>query len=117
MIVYKLFKQRKDGTLGPLFINARLRVPLGEWLPAEDHPTKGFARRPAWHSGLLPEAPHLSTKGRVWAECEVPDDDWEIFKRPSNQGGAWVLSGAIKVNRVLTPEEVESILRASQVER
>ena len=115
MRVFKLFRQRAGGSLGPLFINARLRVPLGVWLPAEDHPTKGFARRPAWHSGLLPSAPHLSERGRVWAECEVPDDDWQIFKRPSNQGGAWILSQAIKVNRVLTSDEVSDIL-ASQSE-
>lgn len=29
---YKLFRLRKDGTLGPLFINASLRVPQRGWV-------------------------------------------------------------------------------------
>jgi hypothetical protein len=48
-IAYKLFRVRKDGTLGPLFINRPQRVPVGKALVAEDHPTKGFAFRPGWH--------------------------------------------------------------------
>jgi hypothetical protein len=73
---YKLFHKRVDGTLGPLFINRRLRVPVGEWLPAEDHPTKGFARRPGWHAMPSMEGSHLakSAKGhgtRVWCEVEI----------------------------------------------
>lgn len=43
---YKLLRLRKDGTLGPLFINARMRIPVGKWLKAESHPTKGYALRP-----------------------------------------------------------------------
>lgn len=49
MIGYKLFRQRKDGTLGPLFINRRQRLTIGETYIAEEHPTKGFAFRPGWH--------------------------------------------------------------------
>lgn len=56
---YKLFRRRGDGSLGPLFINKRQRIPLGEWLQAEDHPTKGYAHRPGWHCGVAPSAPHL----------------------------------------------------------
>lgn len=29
------------------------------------------------------------------------------FKRPAHQGGEWRIAGALKINRVLTPEEVE----------
>jgi hypothetical protein len=96
---YKLFRQRKDGTLGPLFIGARQRVPLGEWLEAEDIPTKGYAHRPGWHSGRRPEAPHLTEKGRVW--CEVWIRDYESYRRPESQGGEWLISKWLKVVRVL----------------
>lgn len=46
MIGYKLFRQRKDGTLGPLFINRRQRLEVGKTYEAEEHRTKGFAFRP-----------------------------------------------------------------------
>lgn len=107
IVVYKLFRQRKDGSLGPLFIGARQRIELGVVLSAEDIPTKGYAHRPGWHSGWEPYAPHLSEKGRVWAQCEIPSDaDWYEFKRPQNQGGAWIISTAIIVKRILTRSEV-----------
>lgn len=98
--VWKLFKQRADGSLGPLFINARLRVPVGEWMEAEDHPTKGFAHRPGWHCTLRPEAPHLklNPKGgprRVWAECEA--EGLTYYNRPESQGGTWVLARRLRV--------------------
>lgn len=109
---YKLFKKRRDGSLGPLFINAKLRVPLGEWMEAEDHPTKGFAHRPGWHATLAPVAPHLkeNPKGgpqRVWVECEVID--YKKFNRPQSQGGTWVLAQYLRAIRELSPEEVEAI--------
>lgn len=100
MKAYKLFRLRKDGTLGPLFINARLRVPVGEWMPAEDHPTKGFAHRPGWHATLEPVAPHLSEKGRVWCEVTL-GGTVRRFERPESQGGTWVLADALRVDRVL----------------
>lgn len=59
MIGYKLFRRRANGTLGPLFINRRLVVPVGEWLTAEEHPTNGYAYRPGWHACLTPSATHL----------------------------------------------------------
>jgi len=46
MIAYKLFRQRKDGTLGSLFINKRNIIPVNKWLNAESFPTKGYAVRP-----------------------------------------------------------------------
>ena len=103
MKVYKLFRQRKDGTLGPLFINARLRVPVGEWLQAECVPTKGFAVREGWHSARKPYAPHLKSgpdSGRVWCLCEVRGVCVE-FKRPAAQGGEWILSPWLKVIEIL----------------
>lgn len=95
---FKLFRLMKDGSLAPLFINKKQRIPVGEWLDAEDHPTKGFAHRPGWHCCLKPEAPHLSNKGRVW--CEIEFDNYELFDRPASQGGQWVLAKKMKVIRI-----------------
>lgn len=92
---YKLFRVRKDGTLGPLFINAALRVPMGEWMPAEEHPTKGFAFRPGWHAMATPEAPHLSEKGRAWFKVKLRNVT--VYERPGAQGGKWYLAREIKV--------------------
>ncbi len=98
---FKLLRQRKDGTLGPLFINARQRIPLGEWLLAEDHPTKGFAHRPGWHCTTTPEAPHLSMKGRVWCRVQLGGTVTE-HQRPESQGGMWLLAGYLFVTEILS---------------
>jgi len=94
---YKLLRLRKDGTLGPLFINRRQVIPVGQWLQAEDHPTKGYAHRPGWHCTAKPEAPHLSKKGRVW--CLVEIEDYSEFRRPESQGGLWFLANHMRVIR------------------
>lgn len=62
-IGYKLFRRRRNGTLGPLFINRRQVIPVGEWLDAEAHATRGYAYRPGWHATLRPAAPHLRQGG------------------------------------------------------
>ena len=92
-------RQRKDGTLGSLFINRRATIPINKWMKAEDHPTKGYAHRPGWHCTYEKYAPHLSEKGRVWAEVEVKD--FEIFQRPESQGGKWILARWMKVINLL----------------
>lgn len=77
---YKLF-ERKGDQIFPLFIDKSSPVPVGEWIPAENHPTKGFAKRPGWHIGMIPDAPWLKgangkyksrfAKGeRVWCVVE-----------------------------------------------
>lgn len=104
MIAYKLFKRRCNNTLGPLFINAKLIVPLNEWMEAEDHPTKGYAHRPGWHCTLKPIAPHLKLKPkhgpeRVWCMVEVENID--TYNRPESQGGTWVLAQRLKVLKIL----------------
>lgn len=82
---YKLFEMDKNGLIYPLFIGKNNPVPVNEWLPAENIPTKGFAVRPGWHLGLVPDAPWLkgadgSYKGRwktgkrVWALVEYNDE-------------------------------------------
>lgn len=85
---YKLFEQRDDGKLFPLFIGKTKETPMNEWVPAEivmEH--KGFSHRPGWHIGAqLPSAPWLmgadgtykSQRGkrfkRVWCEVEYAAD-------------------------------------------
>lgn len=108
MRAYKLFRKRRDNTLGPLFINRKLRVKLGTWYDAEDHPTKGYAHRPGWHAGLLPKAPHLTVTGRVW--CEVELEDVAPLPRPESQGGLWLLARRMKVVREMDIDEVWHIL-------
>ena len=95
MIAYKLLRRRKNGTLGPLFINRRQIIPIGKWLKAENHPTKGYAVRPGWHTTLQPEAPHLSMRDRIWMKVEI--DDYTELKRPAIQGGLWWLANRMKV--------------------
>jgi hypothetical protein len=95
MIAYKLFRKRKDGTYGPLFINCKLKIKAGQWLQAESYPTKGFAVRPGWHCCAKPEAPHLSKKNRVW--CVVDIWDYTPHQRPESQGGLWFTANNMKV--------------------
>jgi hypothetical protein len=58
---YKLFEQRSDGKLFPLFIGKNEETIIGEWIPAENithHP--GFSSRPGWHCSMsTPDAPWL----------------------------------------------------------
>ena len=80
MIAYKLMKQRKNGTLGSLFINAKKVYSLNKWMNAEFIPTNGFAERFGWHCCFTPNAPHLkenlsSGEVRVWVEVEVKGKD------------------------------------------
>jgi len=137
---YKIFRVKKNepGKIYPLFIGKNEATAIGEWVPAEHLPTKGFAERPGWHAGILPMAPHLRTKenqmadDRVWAEVEIPADvNWQDvadtqktrdirdrvpvgghyrFKTSKMQGGAWIIGGALKVNRVLSNKEIADIL-------
>jgi hypothetical protein len=133
MTVYKLFRIRKDGSLGPLFIDASARIPLGEWINATYTPRNGYAPRGGWHCGLLPKADHLKQDdGRIWCEClipakqytpedhapmfrkqgdmeMVPADGHYTWKRPAHQGGSWVIAGTLMVLRTLTDAEVAMI--------
>lgn len=104
---YKLLRLRRDGTMGPLFINKRQIVRPGFWLRAEDHPTPGYQHRPGWHAAPAPFAPHLTTKGRVW--CEVQLRYVRMIERPKAQGSAWYLARMMRVTRQLTPAQVQAI--------
>lgn len=97
-IGWKLFRRRKDGTLGPLFINKRQVIEVGKTYRAEDVPTKGYARRPGWHLAPEPHAPHLSLRDRVWAKVEYGEH--YLFIRPRHQGGHWIIANWIRVIEV-----------------
>lgn len=97
---YKLFEQRDDGKLFPLFIGKTKETPMNEWVMAEiimHHPS--FSHRPGWHLGsMMPSAPWLmsadgtykSQRGkrfkRIWCEVEyVADVDYtsEVEQLPN----------------------------------
>lgn len=131
--------KNSPGNIFPLFIGKSTPTPIGVWIEAKFFPTKGFANRPGWHAGILPCAPHLRSKkinsiaiDRVWAEVEIPADvNWQKiadatktgnirdkvpqggfyrFRTSKLQGGAWIIGGALKVNKILTNAEVKKIL-------
>ena len=95
---FKLFEQDHKGNLYALFIDKKTVMPVGKWLKAENHPTKGFGPRPGYHIGEgIPSAPWLmSFDGtyksqrskywkRVWAEVwYVADIDYteEVLQLP-----------------------------------
>ena len=95
MIAYKLFSVRKDGSIGSLFINRKIKLPKNEWLEAETHPTNGYKLRPFWHCCLKPIAPHLTLNGRKWYRVEIKD--YIEMVRPTLQGGTWLLAKKIKI--------------------
>lgn len=98
MIGYKLFRLRKDGSLGPLFINRTQRLMVGVKYKAEAHKTKGYAFRPGWHICSEKNAPHLSKKDRVWAEVEF--FDYTEHVRPVSQGGLWYTANSMTILKV-----------------
>lgn len=95
MIVYKLFRELKNGDITSLFINKKERLVKGVWLEAKEYPTDGYKFRPYWHCTEKPEAPHLSEKNRVWLKVEI--SDYEVFDRPEHQGGKWYLAKNMKI--------------------
>lgn len=101
-----------NGKIYPLFIDKKNATPIGVWLDAECHPTKGFAIRKGWHCCFKPIAPHLkktlkSGEQRVW--CEV--EGYTTYNRPESQGGAWILADKMKIIKVL-PLDFEGITMA-----
>jgi hypothetical protein len=97
MIGYKLFRVRRDGTLGSLFINRRRVLRPGRRYAAECYPTSGFAVRQGWHILAKPEAPHLSMAGRRWYEVEFPAKGAKSLRRPERQGGLWYIATHITI--------------------
>lgn len=99
MKAYKMFRVRKDGTLGSLFCNRRAVVPVGQWLEAEEHPTKGLAFRPGWHCHQAEAPPHLKldAKGETRVIKEVEVEDYQVLNRPESQGGVWYLARRMRI--------------------
>ena len=99
-----------------------------------------LALRPGWHSTEVPLADWIGKmqngelvqrKDTVWCECEVRGEEMEVKERyglrtvpdgfyyhktRSSQPFLWIISRWIRVNRVLTHEEVEAICREHGVE-
>jgi len=103
-LTYKLFRVRKDGAIGSLFINAQARYTTDVWMEARPFRKKGFQFRPGWHSMCEPKAPHLSIKGRAWYLVEI--DQYSIEQRPASQGGEWYLSDRLRIVRPLNEQEL-----------
>jgi len=95
MLAWKLFRVLKDGSITSLFINKSVKLSCDVWYLAEEHKTKGFAFRLGWHVTAKPEAPHLSTKNRVWKQVEI--QDFETLSRPVSQGGTWYLAKKLRI--------------------
>jgi hypothetical protein len=91
---YKLSRVRRDGSIGPLFINRARRIEVGVDYPAECHPTQGYAERHGWHGCAQPVAPHLSERGRKWFRVELTGV--QTYPRPESQGGAWFISDSMR---------------------
>jgi hypothetical protein len=97
---YKLFRVRRDGSLGSLFIDKKKVLPVGQWLNALEVPTKGFAFRPGFHACSEPVAPHLSKEGRVWARVSLIGVT--KHRRPETQGGLWYTAKRMRIDDVQT---------------
>lgn len=110
---YKRMKIRKNGTLGSLFINKKGILPIDKWLKAEYYPTKGYAPRFGWHCTFQPYTPHLKEKGRVWVECFVKN--YRTYDHPECQGGAWILANELKINRILSIDEVIELRKKREI--
>lgn len=95
---FKLVRLRRNGTLGSLFINRRAVLPVGVWMDAEEHRTKGYAFRPGWHVSASPHLPHLVMRDRVWVRVEIAD--YRECVRPEAQGGLWFLAGKMKITDI-----------------
>lgn len=146
VIGYKLFKflPSKPGEARPLFIGGTKETEQGGWVPAENIPTKGYDPRPGWHAGILPDTKHLLRKDgtldpkRRWVRVKLSADvDWQTeadkspkgdiqgripeggyyrWVRSERQGGVWLIGGAIKIDKILTEEEIKQILLENGVD-
>lgn len=150
MITYKLFRE-KDGGLYPLYVNAKERTPIGEWIKSkpgvlvdETHVKANgcggkLRLRSGWHSTNIPftdwigekqdDGTLAQRKDCVWCECEIkgteiesktkqgydiiPDDSYYFFRTNSKQIDPWIISDWMRVNKILSNDEVAEICRAN----
>lgn len=100
MIAYKLFKSRKDGSIGSLFINSSEKYQIKKWMDAKPIKKNGFAFRQGWHCLIEPSAPHLKlnlSSGEIRQFWKVEIENYKFFERPESQGGKWVLAQRMKI--------------------
>lgn len=103
---YKLLRQRRDGSLGPLFVGRAMRLEVGGSYEAQtDLPHPGLAHRPGFHCTAAPRAPHIKLRlktGEVRVWCEVRLSGWIApHPRPECQGGLWYTAQKMKIVRML----------------
>lgn len=102
MNAYKLFRVKKDGSLGSLFIGRDLTILKDRWMTAETNlPHPGLAHRPGFHCCAKMTAPHIKLKLksgeiRVWRKVEI--EDYETIVRPASQGGVWFIAKQMLVH-------------------
>ena len=114
-----------DAHVGELFDETHVRSRNGP-----------LALRPGWHSTDIPFTDWIGKRAAdgtlhqrpdtVWCECEVDGDQiihadrggqktipdgWYFFKTNPRQEHPWVISRRIRIVRILTHREVESICR------
>ena len=100
-----------------------------------------LALRPGFHSTRLPftnwigkrqaDGTLAQSKDTVWCECEVEGnqlevtnrygsrellDGWYYFRTNSKQKEPWIISNRLKINRVLSNDEVAKICRSKGIE-
>ena len=95
IFAFKLFRIRKEGSIGSLFVEPTARHPIGTWIPAKAHSHKKLKFRKGWHALIHPNAPHLSKKNRAWYIVMV--DNYEVIDRPKNHGGKWVIAQKLNI--------------------
>ena len=119
--------------------NAGIKINYGKGAKGNPYgAVLAVAYRPGWHGGDLPIADHLAEKSqrgkgfkRVWAKVTFPNDQkdyqalanetqdkdlktmpwggyYKFKTNPSNKD-AWMISGQMRVDRVLTDQEVSNI--------
>ena len=122
-----------------------LEAEVGEKIDETHVKAKGcsgrLSLRPGWHSTKIPFTDWIGKRqpdgtlaqrpDTVWCECEVEGkqlevtdrygsrellNGWYYFKTNSKQVDPWIISNKIKVNKVLTNEEVIDICKSFGVE-
>ena len=116
---------------------------IGELADATHVKSRGsgnrLALRPGFHSTKVPYTDWIGKrqgdrlvqrKDTVWCECEVEGreqavtdrhglrvlpSDWYYFRTKPNQPFPWIISNRIKINRILSHAEVETICRTHGV--
>lgn len=84
-----------------------------------------------WIGKKMPDGTLAQKPDTVWCECEVEGnqlevtnrygsrellDGWYFFRTNSKQKEPWIISNKLKINRVLSNEEVASICKSKGIE-